>query len=622
MKRRILLFAVVVCLAVWQVACGGGNTGGVVTTPPTTSAPTVNFTATPTAITSGQSSTLAWTTTNATTVSIDNGIGSMTPVASGTKIVSPTATTTYTLVATNANGSTSAAATVTVTSAPPPPPASTVTSVTVMGPATVPANNTAQFAATVNGTGSPSQAVTWSVSASAGTITTTGLFTPLATAAGSSATITATSVQDKTKSGTATVAVQMRTMTLSTTTKRLYADYADTVVLHLTATGACNGDTIYSLSVGTASPSTLSNLQNNCGSNALTEAAGIGSNVPPSNLDYYVTGSDGAKTNTVHIPYLGSRAPLMAMSATEIFYAPSRGMPIQKFKLDGTADGTESRMGGLGSISYDAKTKQLVGSWLWGLTWTDPTNTTFPGANGVPSTKAIGMVAANNGVVYATMPYDGLIGRTLLTTGDQIPQPLTTFAAGTSPVAIDAETLGGNDFVLSVDRGNPTLDLFDTDGNLKSTLPLNGLTPSATVLQTGDGGWMVKLIATGPAAWKAVVVFLYDNTLIPVSIDPGTLAMTAGKPVALTGDPIGLSKDELHGRAIVTYADQTNGGSTFASVDLTGDFTTQAPIPTPLTSTFGSMAADTLVSPDGTNLYPGGINQATGAVVMTPMQNK
>lgn len=101
------------------------------------------------------------------------------------------------------NRSTPLSATVT-TSAPPSP---TVTSVTVSPNAsTLNGSTTQQFTATVNGTDSPSQSVTWS--ANAGSITTGGLFTaPAATSSEQTITVTATSDQDDTKSGTATVTV-------------------------------------------------------------------------------------------------------------------------------------------------------------------------------------------------------------------------------------------------------------------------------------------------------------------------------------------------------------------------------------------------------------------------------
>jgi len=87
--------------------------------PPPPPAPTVtSFSASPASMTSGQSSTLSWAVSNATSVTIDQGIGSV--AASGTRAVSPAATTTYTLTASNAAGSTTAQTTVTVGAAPPP----------------------------------------------------------------------------------------------------------------------------------------------------------------------------------------------------------------------------------------------------------------------------------------------------------------------------------------------------------------------------------------------------------------------------------------------------------------------------------------------------------------------
>jgi PKD repeat protein len=79
-------------------------------------APTITFSATPSNISAGQSSTLVWNTTNATSVTIDNGVGSK-PV-SGSATVSPSATTTYTLTATGPGGTLTSQATVTVSNRP------------------------------------------------------------------------------------------------------------------------------------------------------------------------------------------------------------------------------------------------------------------------------------------------------------------------------------------------------------------------------------------------------------------------------------------------------------------------------------------------------------------------
>ena len=79
--------------------------------------PTVRLSASPTSIERGQSSTLRWSSTNATRASITPGIGTV--PTSGSRRVSPTRTTTYRITVRGAGGQTaSASATVTVTEPP------------------------------------------------------------------------------------------------------------------------------------------------------------------------------------------------------------------------------------------------------------------------------------------------------------------------------------------------------------------------------------------------------------------------------------------------------------------------------------------------------------------------
>ena len=81
--------------------------------------PVVNsFTAIPSDIAAGSSSTLSWSVSNATSVTIEPGVGTF--ASSGHTIVSPAATTTYILTATNADGSTRARTQVAVSGAPTP----------------------------------------------------------------------------------------------------------------------------------------------------------------------------------------------------------------------------------------------------------------------------------------------------------------------------------------------------------------------------------------------------------------------------------------------------------------------------------------------------------------------
>jgi hypothetical protein len=91
---------------------GGATTTCSITVTVGAAVPVISsFTANPTSINSGQSSTLTWTVTNATSVSISS-IGTV--ALSGTRSVSPVTTTVYTLTATNAAGNATQTATVTV----------------------------------------------------------------------------------------------------------------------------------------------------------------------------------------------------------------------------------------------------------------------------------------------------------------------------------------------------------------------------------------------------------------------------------------------------------------------------------------------------------------------------
>ncbi|HEX6096293.1 MAG TPA: PKD domain-containing protein, partial [Thermoanaerobaculia bacterium] len=99
-------------------ATGAGGTANATATVVvnTVSLPSIaSFTASPASINAGQSSTLTWTTANATTVSI-SGISGTHPV-NGSTSVTPSVTTTYTLTATGAGGTANATTTVTVGSA-------------------------------------------------------------------------------------------------------------------------------------------------------------------------------------------------------------------------------------------------------------------------------------------------------------------------------------------------------------------------------------------------------------------------------------------------------------------------------------------------------------------------
>ena len=112
MISKLLLFFL--CLSLFLSISGCKKTP---TTPdiPVKILPTIAyFNANPTSIMLGSSSTLSWSTTNATNITIDHGVGTVS--ATGTKEVSPSETTTYTLTATNSDGDKSLSCTVEIKS--------------------------------------------------------------------------------------------------------------------------------------------------------------------------------------------------------------------------------------------------------------------------------------------------------------------------------------------------------------------------------------------------------------------------------------------------------------------------------------------------------------------------
>ena len=89
--------------------------------PPEAPAPSVSITAEPSSIERGKSATLKWSSTNAASAELNQGIGAV--ATSGNREVFPTRSTEYTVTVKNADGkSATASAMVTVRAPPPPPP--------------------------------------------------------------------------------------------------------------------------------------------------------------------------------------------------------------------------------------------------------------------------------------------------------------------------------------------------------------------------------------------------------------------------------------------------------------------------------------------------------------------
>lgn len=188
MRASILLLAALLCLL---GGCGGGSSGPAVTI--TISPTTVSLVP---AATQTFTATVTHTNNTAVTWSVQEGANGGSVTSAGV-YTAPALAGTYHVIATSQADSTkTATATVTVH----------VGVTVVPSTATTTLGHTVTFAATVTGT--PNSAVTWTVQegVAGGTINTSGVYTPPATAG--TYHVVATSQADATQQGTATVTVQ------------------------------------------------------------------------------------------------------------------------------------------------------------------------------------------------------------------------------------------------------------------------------------------------------------------------------------------------------------------------------------------------------------------------------
>ncbi|MGH9734132.1 MAG: peptidoglycan-associated lipoprotein Pal [Candidatus Acidiferrales bacterium] len=121
--RSSSLRKVMLTLGVAALVVAGGCKKKVATAPPAATPaappaqPTVTLNASPTSVNAGQTSTLSWSSTNATDLDIQPGVGKVSP--EGSTAVTPTESTSYTITASGPGGSATASAQVTVNAPPP-----------------------------------------------------------------------------------------------------------------------------------------------------------------------------------------------------------------------------------------------------------------------------------------------------------------------------------------------------------------------------------------------------------------------------------------------------------------------------------------------------------------------
>src|SRR5437016_154086 len=116
MRFNSLRTAVLFCLVALALMANGKPIAAAQLGPPRTS-PSVALSASPASAQAGQQVTLTWSSTNATSITLEPSVGSV--AAQGSTTVRPSQSTTYTVTAKGPGGSAHASAQVTITSAPP-----------------------------------------------------------------------------------------------------------------------------------------------------------------------------------------------------------------------------------------------------------------------------------------------------------------------------------------------------------------------------------------------------------------------------------------------------------------------------------------------------------------------
>lgn len=122
-RHNRILWVTVLALALFGGACAKKPAPAPTPPPPAPpppASPTVTLQAAPASIQKGESATLTWSSTNATELTLEPGLGTVAP--EGSTKVTPAESTTYTITATGPGGNADATARITVTQPPPPPP--------------------------------------------------------------------------------------------------------------------------------------------------------------------------------------------------------------------------------------------------------------------------------------------------------------------------------------------------------------------------------------------------------------------------------------------------------------------------------------------------------------------
>jgi hypothetical protein len=469
----------------------------------------------------------------------------------------------------------------------------------------VPSGGTEQFTATVTNT--TNTGVTWSTSA--GSITTTGLLSLAGVSEGTNLTVTATSVADTTKYASASVNVTQRVITISF----VALDPNGLLSPDFIPSGAVGGVSAYPIQVATsgAEASDILTITDFSGSGTVainatnitlgyvgtgvvfcspgitcTSPTGLVTAYDPHFVKIQVASADGTIQSNVLWKPLITDQPTLAIgsNATTAYFAPGFPFPVQEYLLSsGAGNGTTLEDDDY-AIAVDNQTGDVLTEVSGAEIQNSASNSTLSSSNTLLA------IAALNSHGYVTEPNAGIIGQINNLSQMAIS---STVAAGSFPWAIDAATVNGEDFVAVYSEQDTTIRIFDSTLTPISSLALTGVTEGNTILAQGNGagGWPLRFFQSGTVA----LLSSFDKLLFTATLD-STQTLHLVKQATLTGNPIGIAKDETHQKVVVWYADTTTGMTTMQSFDLAT--LTGTNIASASTLPLGFLASDVVVSSD------------------------
>jgi hypothetical protein len=332
----------------------------------------------------------------------------------------------------------------------------------------------------------------------------------------------------------------------------------------------------------------------------------------PHFVEIQVASADGTIHSNVLWKPLITDQPTLAISsdATTAYFAPGFPFPVQEYSL---ASGTDNGTTILANDDYAIAVDNQTGDVLTEVSGTEIHNSRS--SNTLSNGNTLLAIAALNGYGYVTEPNAGIIGQINLS--QMAINNSNSVDAGSYPWAIDAATVNSKDLVAVYSEQDTTIRIFDNSLTPISSLLLTGVTEGNTILAQGNaGGWPLRFFQSGTVA----LLSSFDKLLVTATLDSTQTTLQLAKQTTLTGNPIGIAKDETDRKVVVWYADAATGMTTMQSFDLAT--LTGTNIASASTLPLGFLASDVVVSSDGTKLYVGGIDFVTGNPAFYVLNNQ